>query len=193
MGTNRRDSSSSLLNAFHDFVLEASESELDEALRSEGEDPNGVYLRGQTAIENALRECPGAVEGTAEIHQEAIDRVLKDGFSTLVKLLRRQADMSMEELAERAAVDLREIVRIEMDGEYVPEPRTVFQLEQIFDLPQRTLVLLSGSVVTHSEEFREEVERFAAKSKGLDTLTRKQRKALHQFVRFLAQEAKARR
>jgi len=181
-----------LFSAFLDFVHEASESELDQALRSEGEDPNDVYLRGQTAIEKALSRHPGPLEEDVEFHEQPIDQALKNGFSTLVRLLRQREKMSMEDLAERANVELREVVQIEVDADYVPEPRTVFQLERIFDLPPRTLVLLSGSMTSHPQEFRDKVERFAARSKGIDKLDRKQRKALNQFVQFLAEEAKAR-
>ncbi|MEX2205431.1 MAG: hypothetical protein WEF50_04300 [Myxococcota bacterium] len=192
MRASKRDSSSKFVRALRGTVHEASESEIDEALRSEGEDPSDLYLRGQTAIEKALSRHPRPVEDNEYGQAQEIDQALKEGFSTLVRLLRRREDLSMEALADKANVELRDVVRIEVDASYVPPPRTVYQLEQVFELEPRTLVLLSGSMTRHPQAFKDAVERFAASSKGMDKLDRKQKQALNQFVQFLAQEAKTR-
>lgn len=179
--------------AFKSFAMEASERELDEALISEGEDPERLVARADAAIHSAL-------EGASVRQQQATRPALSDqeavalhqGLSALVQLLRRQRKLSEDDLAAAARVDADEIRRIEFDPNYSPSPRTVYQLEDYFELPKRTLVLLSGAVSSRSPEFTDQVLRFAAHSKEIGKLSREENRLLNKFVRFLAEESKRR-
>ena len=180
--------------AFKSFAMEASEKELDEALASEGEDPEALLGRADAAIHAALHAAVDRDEERtprpALTDQETL--ALHEGLSALVQLLRRQAHLSEDDLAEAARVDADEIRRIEFDPTYSPSPRTVYQLEEYFSLPERTLVLLSGAVSSRTPGFTDEVLRFTAHSKEIGSLSREEKKLLNKFVRFLTKESKRR-
>ena len=67
----------------------------------------------------------------------------------------------------------------------MPNPRTIYQLEQTFRLPQRTLVKLSGMTGTRSGEFTEQVMRFAANAQTMTSLNKAEKKILNEFMKFL--------
>ena len=145
MSTKKTASSHSLMNAFREFIYDASESELDDALRSEGEDPEAVYLRGRSAIEQALSQHRASSEEEIEAETPA-QYALREGLGSLVRLLRKKEAISIDELAEQARIDVREATRLEVDDEFRPSPRTLVQLENYFGLESKTLILLSGSI-----------------------------------------------
>ena len=176
--------------AFKSFAMEASEKELDEALASEGEDPEALLGRADAAIHAAVDRDEERTPRPALTDQETL--ALHEGLSALVQLLRRQAHLSEDDLADAARVDADEIRRIEFDPTYSPSPRTVYQLEEYFNLPERTLVLLSGAVSSRTPGFTDEVLRFAAHSKEIGRLSREEKKLLNKFVRFLTKESKRR-
>jgi hypothetical protein len=49
-------------------------------------------------------------------------------FGSFIQLLRRRRNLSIEQLAQRADLDLVELVSIEKEPHYRPEPRTVHNL-----------------------------------------------------------------
>lgn len=177
--------SSDLAGSFRAFVLEATEDELDEALQREGADPRELISQADRAIEAAFAKGRGG-----SIQEQRETSSLHKGLSTLLQLLRRERGLSDLELAGKARIDVEELRRIEFDINYTPNPRTVFQLEEYFGLPERTLVILSGAVSVQSPEFEDEVLRFAAHSKDIGKLNRQEKKLLNQFVRFLGRSVK---
>ncbi len=178
-----------LTAAFRDFILEASAQDLDDALRAEGDDPDYLLARGRAVIMETLSsEGPRQEEPEGRVSEE--ERILHMGLSSLVQLLRRRDGLSEEELADRARVEVEEVRRMEFDPNYTPSPRTVYQLEEYFRLPARSLVLLSGAVSRQPAEFKEQVLRFAANSRTIGKLNREERRLLNEFVHFLADQAK---
>ena len=175
--------------AFREFVLEASAEDLDDALRAEGADPDYLLARGRAAIMETLSgQLPSREESEGRVSED--EKALHMGLSSLVQLLRRRDGLSEEQLATRARVEAEEVRRMEFDPNYTPSPRTVYQLEEYFRLPARTLVLLSGAVSRQPAEFKDRVLRFAANSKAIGKLNREERRLLNEFVRFLAEQAK---
>ena len=65
-------------------------------------------------------------------------------FGKFVNLMRRRRGFSMEQLAQAADLDASELLVIEDDFHYVPEPRTVFKLAETFEVSQRRLMQLAG-------------------------------------------------
>jgi len=106
----------------------------------------------------------------------------------LVQLMRRKRGLSMEKLAQEARVDLVEIVSIERDASFRPEPRTVYQIANVFDLPSKSLLQLSGNSVVKDAQFRQEAVRFAARSESVARLTRDEQRALEEYVSFLSRQ-----
>jgi transcriptional regulator with XRE-family HTH domain len=174
-----------LSRTLRDMVLDADSSSLREVIAQLGIDPNDVVRRGKMAAGQALQLTASAAK--SGVHDGETDWTqLHEALSALVQLLRKRDNLSEEELANRARIDVTEIRRIECDRSYIPAPRTIYQLEQTFKLPKRTLVKLSGLTKTHSKEFTEEAVRFAAHSKAIQKISRHERKLLNEFVKFLS-------
>jgi HTH-type transcriptional regulator, competence development regulator len=109
-------------------------------------------------------------------------------FGKLINLCRRSKGLSMEQLAERARVDLSELINIEHDLRYRPEPRTVYQLSGVLDLPNEKLLQLSGNMVIRDMRFEQSVVKFAARSESVDKLSREEHRALEEFVKYLSEQ-----
>lgn len=109
-------------------------------------------------------------------------------FGKFVNLMRRRGGLSVERLAELAELDASEILVIEEDVHYVPEPRTVFRLAKTFEVPQPRLMQLAGLAAVSDAGLRREAVRFAARSEALQKLTPEEHAALTAFVAVLSQE-----
>ena len=160
--------------ALRDILLEASEDEIREAFSDTEEDLEALAARGKAAAQHALSKAYNAA-GVQDLHR---------GLGALLQMLRRREGLSIEELAQNARVAVSELRHIELDPAFDPNLRTIFQLEQYFKLPDRSLVFLSGAVRV-DDNVREEAVRFAAHSERISGLTKGQRKHLNQFVKFL--------
>ena len=174
-----------LSRTLRDMVLDADSSSLREVIAELGIDPNDVVRRGKMAAARALQLTASAAK--SDRHDGGTDWTqLHEALSALVQLLRKRDNLSEEELAKHARIDVTEVRRIECDRSYIPAPRTIYQLEQTFKLPRRTLVKLSGLTKAHSKEFTEEAVRFAAHSKAIQKISRHERRLLNEFVKFLS-------
>ena len=63
---------------------------------------------------------------------------IQPAFSRLVEYARRSQGLTIEQLAERADVDLAAIVEIETEDTTAPDVRTVYQLAQVLELTPST-------------------------------------------------------
>jgi transcriptional regulator with XRE-family HTH domain len=176
------DPAATVFRAMRELVLSADASDLAAAVREEGIDPAELARAGRAAGARALDAATAASKATDETE-------LHEGFSVLLQLLRRRDALSHEQLAERARIDADELRRIENDRTYAPRPRTVYQLEQFFQLPTRSLAKLAGMKRDLTPQYTEEVLRFAASSKTIHKLTPDEARLLNAFVRFLSADA----
>jgi len=172
------DEALSMARALSDMVLEADSESLRTLLSEIGVDVNDLVLRGRIAVDRAI----SSVEETKKIDSSTDEH---EGLRILIRLLRRRDNLSEEQLAERARVDIGEVRRIEYDPAYTPLPRTIFQLEQFFNLPKRSLVKLAGMTRELSPDFNDQVLRFAASAKSMEALNREERRILSAFVLWL--------
>jgi transcriptional regulator with XRE-family HTH domain len=164
-------------------VHDANDKELRDAIEASGENPDALAQRGRAIAERALKRYVAGLEAESLNSSEGL--ILREAMSALLQLLRRREGLSRDQLAERARVEITEIRMLESDTSFVPSPRTIYQLEQTFRLPQRTLLKLSGMTGHRSGEFAQEVMRFAANAKTMNSLTRAEKKVLSDFVEFL--------
>jgi len=109
-------------------------------------------------------------------------------FGRLINLWRREKGMRLETLAEKARVDIAELIEIERNLNYVPEPRTVYQLAKILGLPSEPLLELSGNLVARDSSLGQEAVRFAARSESVEKLSKEEHRALEEFVKFLSEK-----
>jgi HTH-type transcriptional regulator, competence development regulator len=108
-------------------------------------------------------------------------------LAKLVELRRRQCRLSPEDLASQADVDLEDVVSIERGEGRVPEPRTVHQIAQVLNLPERCLLQLAGFVEAKDVRFRKATIRFAARSEPTADLLPEELEALEEYVKVLAE------
>ena len=107
---------------------------------------------------------------------------LRVAFGRFVALMRRQRRWSIEQLAQKADVDAAELITIEEDLRYIPEPMTVYNLAQIFQTPEVSLYELAGLTKSKDPTFAQAAIRFAAKSESIAKLTAEEQAALESFV-----------
>jgi transcriptional regulator with XRE-family HTH domain len=107
-------------------------------------------------------------------------------FGRLVEFSRRQMSMTVEQLAEKADIDLAEIVEIETQESVVPQARTVFQLAQVLNLSCSRLMEVAG-LTTPRNEISSAALRFAARSEPTAKLSDDEKLALEEFVKVLVE------
>ncbi|HXI84562.1 MAG TPA: helix-turn-helix transcriptional regulator [Verrucomicrobiae bacterium] len=108
-------------------------------------------------------------------------------FGKFLQLLRRNCSLSVEELAKQADIDASELLNIEANVNYSPEPRTVYQLAIYFRLPQKRLMQLAGLTQNRDPQLTKDAVRFAARSEPTTKLNASERDALEAFIARLSQ------
>jgi len=132
---------------------------------------------------------PIASEEYAEetaVEQSAVSGI---AFGRFVRLMRRKQRLSVEKLAEDAGIDVIELVEIEGDARHSPEPRTVYQLAEKFNVPMQSLMQLAGLSKPKDVRFVNEAIRFAARSEPVDDLNEEERAALEALVSVLSERS----
>jgi HTH-type transcriptional regulator, competence development regulator len=113
---------------------------------------------------------------------------IRFAFSTLISYRRRALRMTMEDVAQKAKVELDELLEIEENLSYVPEVRTVHRLADLLKLPIPQLLVLSGNAKAATAELTEAAVRFAARSRAVEKLNPEQSNALNEFVKVLVEQ-----
>ncbi|MCF7993726.1 MAG: helix-turn-helix domain-containing protein [Chromatiaceae bacterium] len=148
------------------------------------------WFLNMVALEERVDIAAGGLAAMPSTAAETAHERLSDdtrlAFGTLVHLMRRRRALSAEKLADDAQVDLSEIVNIERDFHYRPEPRTVYQLAEVFSLPVNPLMQLSGNTRSKDTKLRQEAVRFAARSDSLERLSPDEQAVLEEFVSYLS-------
>lgn len=109
-------------------------------------------------------------------------------FVRLLQLARRERRLSLEDLAERADVDLAELVGIETNENFRPTPRTVHQLANFLKLPAKKLMVLAGLLQNKDASLQRETVRFAARSQPLEDISPEEHAAFEDYVKFLTEQ-----
>ncbi|MDP4540844.1 helix-turn-helix transcriptional regulator [Qipengyuania sp. DY56-A-20] len=122
-----------------------------------------------------------------DVKSEPIDdsRVALQRF---VELSRRQKNLSRQQLAEQADIDLSELEGIETDMHYMPETRTLYQLANVLGVSQKKLMGLSGLTQPKDVSYVEEAVRYAARSESISRLTPEEQAALDGLIAVLSEK-----
>lgn len=113
---------------------------------------------------------------------------LRMAFGSLVETMRRQKGLSIEKLAEKANLDVEDIIRIERDAHFRPEPRAVYRIAETFELPNKALLQLSGNTIARPE-MQEHALRFAARAGDTpQKLSREEQRILEEFIAYLEKQ-----
>ncbi|MCZ4292058.1 helix-turn-helix domain-containing protein [Hoeflea alexandrii] len=123
--------------------------------------------------------------------EPAIDETadpMRMAFGSLVETMRRRRGLSIEKLAESTDLEVSDIMRIERDAHFRPEPRAVYRLAETFDLPGKVLQQLSGNTVARPG-LHEQALRFAARSgEAPQKLSRDEQRVLEEFIAYLEKQ-----
>lgn len=109
-------------------------------------------------------------------------------FGRFVHLNRRKLKLSLEAMAETADIEIAELMNIEHDASYEPEPRTIYQLANAFRVDQKKLMELSGLAKPKNTSYIEEAVRYAARSESLEDLSEQELAALEAMVSVLSEK-----
>lgn len=165
------------------------QSELAEAIgtrqpviaRLEKADYDGHSLSMLNRIAEALN-LRLTVEMTADEPQVDNRRYV---FQTLIQGLRKRHGLTVEQLAEKTDLEHDELLALERNPAFKPEPRTLCQLAEFYEVPEDRLLQLAGCVSDVPREFEQELSQFAAMSESFATLTEEEKSLVDQFVNVL--------
>ena len=117
-------------------------------------------------------------------HPDVNERTAKSAFGRLVELRRRERGLAAECLAERADLELADVIELEHGVAESPEPRTVFKLAEVLGLPIGGLMQLAG-LAELGPRLSEAAASFNARLRPSGKLSREERDALARFVGML--------
>jgi len=127
-------------------------------------------------------------EWQAEVSATPLVEATKAAFVRLLQLARRERRLTLEALAEKADVDLAELVKIETDESFKPTPRTVHQLAAFLKLPAKKLMVLAGLLKVKDFGLQQASVRFAARSEPVEDLSPEEHAAFEEYVKFLNEQ-----
>jgi transcriptional regulator with XRE-family HTH domain len=145
--------------------------------RAEQEDRHFISVGG--LISTLDPTCQTEVASTPSVE------TTKTAFVRLLQLARRERRLTLEKLAEKADVDLAELVKIETDETFTPALRTVHQLASTLDLPAKKLMVLAGLLQVKDPNLQQASVRFAARSEPIGNVSPEEHAALEEYVKFL--------
>jgi len=145
----------------------------------------------EALLEHAFAEADGCISVGGLAHDLGFLRAVPAStprvFGKLIEFARRTHGWSVERLAEQANIDLAEVVNIESERDFIPQPRTVFQLACTLGYSTERLMEVAGLTKGRSEPMNEAAVRFAARSEPASQLTTEEREAYEQFVKVLVE------
>lgn len=127
-------------------------------------------------------------EWRAEVYTPPLLEATKTAFVRLLQLLRRERRLSLEQLAQKADIELAELVKIETDESFKPTPRTIHQLAAFLKLPAKKLMALAGLLQIKDYNLQQASVRFAARSEPVEDVTPEEHAALEEYVKFLNEQ-----
>jgi transcriptional regulator with XRE-family HTH domain len=106
-----------------------------------------------------------------------------------IEFARRARGVSVEQFANKADIDLAELVALERDEDVVPTPRTVYQLAQALQVDTAKLMVLAGLADVADPELNRAALKFAARSEPTAQLSRAEQEAFDEFVKVLVERS----
>jgi transcriptional regulator with XRE-family HTH domain len=146
--------------------------------RAEQEDKHFISAGGLVS-----RIAAGTVAGERS-------RLMRAAFLRLLQLARRDKRLTTEQFAEKADIDVAELILIDNDSNYLPMPRTIYKLSSLLKVPSKTLMALAGMVNLKDAQFEEAAVKFAASSEPMEKLTSDEQKTLQGYIKFLSEREK---
>ncbi|MGH9433294.1 MAG: helix-turn-helix domain-containing protein [Terriglobia bacterium] len=152
--------------------------------RLEDADYEGHSLSMLNRIAKALNQQVQVVMRPKERDIEMV----KFAFREVIRGLRREQGMTIDQLARKIDSPAEELAELERNSTYRPTPLMLHKLSRFFEIPQRKLALLAGAITHVPTAFCQQASSFAAKSESFSKLTSEEKKILDEFVKFLRAE-----
>jgi HTH-type transcriptional regulator, competence development regulator len=109
-------------------------------------------------------------------------------LAQLVNTRRRIEGWTLEQLADKADVDLHDLFCLERCVPVHLNVRTIHKLSGVLKLPHSGLLRLCGATVQRNDNFTEQALRFVARSQTETKPSRQEIKVFEEYVKFLAEE-----
>ncbi len=123
--------------------------------------------------------CLSIDQGTSPVQPTTAPSV---AFARVVDFLRREHDLTPEQLARGASVDLPDLLAIERDPDHTPHLRTVYQIARYFNLQVSLLLQLAGLTTPSDTSLADRAVRFAANSDPSSELSDEQLAVLEALI-----------
>jgi HTH-type transcriptional regulator, competence development regulator len=148
------------------------------------------WLLRQAALEdNCYVSSGGLVTAVEELQAKRMGaNVMRSAFAQLVRLFRRERQMTQDQFAEDLDVELGEIVSLEGGDLIRPSPRTIHKLSEKMKVPSSKLFVLSGLAEARDTGIQDESLKFAARSQPLETLSAGEHQVLSEWVKYLCEK-----
>ena len=111
--------------------------------------------------------------------------VIRSAFARLIEFWRRENRFSTAQLAERAGIEVEELLIIQQ-GTTAPSPRTVYRLAEVIGVPVEKLNQLAGLMQPRDQKLAQAATKFAASSGSMAALSPEEHKALQDMLQVLA-------
>ncbi|MDX2064706.1 MAG: helix-turn-helix transcriptional regulator [Fimbriimonadaceae bacterium] len=119
---------------------------------------------------------------TVRAMDEYSSRPMLGVFGRLVEFSRRNAGLTITELAERCGIEPILVYQIETDGTLIPEPEQVIAIASALDLPREMLMQLSGHAPDVDGRLVRAAMQFAVNTGSAAALNAREEMALREFV-----------
>lgn len=150
--------------------------------RNAGAREDGLDIgAGVIAADPMFTHEPGADE-SPEASRLALGR--------FINLMRRDQGLSIVSLAEKADIEIGELLSLENNAAHLPDVRTLYQLSEVFGVSQEKLMGLSGLTHANDGDYVAEAVRYAAKSASVEVLTEDEHAILNGLISILSENAK---
>lgn len=135
-------------------------------------------------LERIAKALNGRVAVSMRIPQVSEDTT-HYAFRRFVQNARREKGLTIKQASKKLAIDSSELEKLENDFSYRPSSSVLHKLSQFFGISQKHLESMAGTAKNMPPELRERASRFASQSEPVAKLSREERKALDEFMRYL--------
>ena len=136
-----------------------------------------AWVLEMSALEEGHTPDVGGLQGRVKLTNTETSR---RSLAKFVELSRRRLGQSVEQLAENAAVDLGELLAVEM-GEGVVQPQTLQRLATLLGVNPQRLLQLAGLMPPDNRELEQAALHFAARTESIKPLEPQEQSALEKF------------
>lgn len=150
--------------------------------RNAGAKEDGLDIGAGVIAADPIFTHEGGVDESPEASRLALGR--------FINLMRRDQGLSIEALAQKADIEIGELLSLENNATHLPDVRTLYQLSEIFGVSQEKLMGLSGLTHANNDDYVEEAVRYAAKSASIEVLSEDEHAILNGLISVLSENAK---